>query len=61
MADLRGKIPLDVDNFQSKFNQGNVNNRARVRRHGGNIPGVKTHHARSEIFDPANHIATGNY
>ena len=61
MADLRGKIPLDVDNFHSKFNQSNANARARVRRHGGNIPGVRTHHGRTEIFDPALHVSTGNY
>ena len=61
MADLRGNIPLDVDNFHNKFNQGNINNRARVRRHGDNIQGVKTHHAKTHIFDPPEYISTGNY
>lgn len=63
---MRGAIPLDIDNFYGKFNQGfsfNSENqqRARVRRHGSNIAGINTHHHKNfNIFESPTYASTGN-
>lgn len=62
----RGKIPMDIDNFYGKFNQGyafdNENQqRPRVRRHGSNIAGINTHHSKNfNIFESPTYTSTGN-
>ena len=63
---LRGRIPIDIDNYYGKFNQGynfdtSNQQRARVRRHGSNIPGVNTHHTKNfNIFQSPVFASTGN-
>ena len=63
---LRGPIPIDIDNYYGKYNQGfsfdgNNQQRARVRRHGSNISGVNTHHSKNfNIFQSPLFTSTGN-
>ena len=62
----RGRVPIDIDNYQGKYNQGfsfdgDNSQRSQVRRHGSSIPGINTHHTKNfNIFTSPVFTSTGN-